>query len=306
MDAAESFRDLPGLVLLESARPGRTARWSFLTADPLEVIDAPTPGADPFAGARRLLRRLDPARPEVMTGEAEPPFLGGLAGYLGYDLGHALERLPTIASDDQGLPVLRLALHDWTIAWDRRTERAWLAGRPADGDQAGLERRLAAVRERLRTAARSPTRARSPAEGWRSDRTSTAPPEAGVEAIRAAIANGAIYQANPDPPPATPFAADPGPLPCPADRRSAMFAAYLDLGPKPRAESELGDRDRPAGPGRAGRSHRRRPSRSWRSTPRAGLRPTRSRGRGHAATRRRRTVRWPGSCSTVPRTGPRT
>ena len=116
MDVAEWFRDLPGLVLLESARPGRTARWSFLTADPLEVIDAPTPGADPFAGARRLLRRLDPARPVVMTGEAVPPFLGGLAGYLGYDLGHALERLPTIAPDDQGLPVLRLALHDWTIA----------------------------------------------------------------------------------------------------------------------------------------------------------------------------------------------
>ena len=36
MDVAEAFRDLPGLALLESARPGRNARWTFLTADPLQ------------------------------------------------------------------------------------------------------------------------------------------------------------------------------------------------------------------------------------------------------------------------------
>src|SRR5439155_1133435 len=51
--------------------------------------------------------------------------------------------------DDRGLPPLRLALHDWVIAWDRRTERAWLAGRAVDGDTKRLERRLAEVRARL-------------------------------------------------------------------------------------------------------------------------------------------------------------
>ena len=56
-----------------------------------------------------------------------PPFIGGLVGFLGYDLGHVLERLPSIAIDDQGLPPLRLALHDWVVAWDRRTGEAWLA-----------------------------------------------------------------------------------------------------------------------------------------------------------------------------------
>ncbi len=59
MDAAEAFRDLPGLALLESARPGRTGRWSYLTADPLAVIDAPAEGPDPFAEARALLARMD-------------------------------------------------------------------------------------------------------------------------------------------------------------------------------------------------------------------------------------------------------
>ena len=57
IDAAEAFRDLPGLVLLESARPGRNARWTYLTADPVAVLEAPSAGPDPFAVARRLVDR---------------------------------------------------------------------------------------------------------------------------------------------------------------------------------------------------------------------------------------------------------
>ena len=136
IDAAEALRDLPGLALLETARPGRRARWSYLTADPIEVLEAPAAGKDPFAAARRL--RRPPRRPRrnhpTRTWRDPPPFVGGLVGYLGYDLGHALERLPTIAPDDQGLPLLRLGLHDWVVAWDRRTGKAWIGGRALDGD----------------------------------------------------------------------------------------------------------------------------------------------------------------------------
>ena len=108
IDAAEAFRDLPGLVLLESARPGRNARWSYLAADPVAVLETPSAGPDPFAVARKLVARLD--RTMVIRAGA-PPFLGGLVGFLGYDLGAALERLPAIAPEDQDLPPLRLALH---------------------------------------------------------------------------------------------------------------------------------------------------------------------------------------------------
>ena len=84
----------PGLALLESARPGRNARWTYLTADPVAVLESPAAGPDPFAVARRLVARLD--RTVVVPADA-PPFLGGLVGFLGYDLGRALERLPSIA-----------------------------------------------------------------------------------------------------------------------------------------------------------------------------------------------------------------
>jgi para-aminobenzoate synthetase component 1 len=235
MDVAEAFRDLPGLALLESARPGRKARWSFLTADPVAVLESPAGGPDPFAEARRLVGRVDPAEPGPAPGDSTaPPFLGGLVGYLAYDLGHALERLPSIAIDDQGLPLLRLALHDWTIAWDRRDGRAWLAGRAIDGDVAALDRRLDEIRARLTgEGGRALTASELPVEGF-AFRSSLdrAAYEDGVEAVRAAIARGDIYQANLTRRLAAPYRGDPWPL-YRALRTGdpSLFAAYLDLGP---------------------------------------------------------------------------
>ena len=98
MDAAEAFRDLPGLALLESARPGRTGRWSYLTADPVAVLDAPAEGPDPFAEARALLARLDARRGRpTCRSPASPGARRSPAGSWatsGYDLGRRFERLP--------------------------------------------------------------------------------------------------------------------------------------------------------------------------------------------------------------------
>jgi len=232
IDAAEALRGLPGLALLETARPGRRARWTFLTADPIEVLDRPSPGADPFKAARRLVARLAAGTPETdLPGRDAPPFLGGLVGYLGYDLGHALERLPAIAADDQNLPALRLALHDWVVAWDRRTGATWIGGRAADGDAAALDRRLADIFERLRNPA--PAVARNEPVGPTAFTSSLdrAAYMAGVEAVRDFIAEGDIYQANLTRRLEAPFAGDPWPL----YRRlrtgdPSLYAAYLDLG----------------------------------------------------------------------------
>lgn len=235
MDAAERLRGLPGMALLESGRPGRNARWTFLTADPIAVLESPAPGPDPFASARKVLRRLCADRIE---GRDLPPFSGGLVGYLGYDLARSLERLPAIAAADQDLPILRLALHDWVVAWDRRTGRAWLAGRAVDERVARLDERLAAVRARLldpRAADPEGNPDPGPAFGlqFRSglDRAGF---EAGVAAVREDIARGQIYQANLSRRLRASFRGDPWAL----YRRlrtgdPAVFAAYLDLGPSP-------------------------------------------------------------------------
>jgi para-aminobenzoate synthetase component 1 len=238
MDVAERFGALPGLALLESARPGRTGRWSLLVADPVTVVDGPSAGRDVFVGARATLRRLHAGDPTVDAAAdgavpaALPPFAGGLVGYLSYDLGRRLERLPSIATADQPLPELRLGLYDWAIAVDRRTGIAWLGGRALDGDVARLGRRLDAVRAWL-DEDRVPASAHgieSPPPVFASE-TSREAWMASVEAVRAAIARGEIYQANLARRLTAPFTGDPWPV----FRRlrtgdPALFAAYLDLG----------------------------------------------------------------------------
>ena len=233
IDAAEAFRDMPGLVLLESARPGRNARWTYLTADPVAVLESPAAGPDPFAVARRLVARLD--RTVIVPADA-PPFLGGLVGFLGYDIGAVLERLPALAPADQDLPPLRFALHDWVVAWDRRTGHAWIGGRALDGDGRRLARRLDDVHARLTAPARTAAAGAPEAipggplifhSGL--DRRAY---EAGVTTVREHIALGDLYQANLTRRLETPFDGDPWPL----YRRlrtgdPSLFSAYLDLGP---------------------------------------------------------------------------
>jgi para-aminobenzoate synthetase component I len=240
IDAAEAFRDLPGLALLESARPGRNARWTYLTADPVAVLEAPAAGPDPFAVARRLLARLDPTH--VVPADA-PPFLGGLVGFLGYDLGHTLERLPSVTADDQGLPLLRLALHDWVVAWDRRTGHAWIGGRAIDGDMRRLARRLDDVHARLTmpsTAAGVGARPVMHATTGDQERLRFASGLSrgafmeAVDTVREHIAAGDIYQANLTRRLEAPFDGDPWPLYRHLRTGDpSLFSAYLDLGPSP-------------------------------------------------------------------------
>ena len=141
--------------------------------------------------------------------------------------------------------MLRLALHDWVIAWDRRTGAAWLAARAVDGDSARAEVRIRAVLERVAFLARRRGAGRRPEPRGRPGTTtprrrafvsgtSRARWVDGVEAVRSAIARGEIYQANLTRRLEARFAGDPWPL----FRRlrtgdPALFAGYLDLGPSP-------------------------------------------------------------------------
>ncbi len=244
LGAAERLRDLPGLALLESARPGRRARWSYLAADPLAVREAATDGQDPFAGARTLLASMEgSSTADGLAGAARPPFSGGLIGFLGYDLGRRLERLPTLAPADQLLLELRLGLYDQVVAWDHASGVAWLASR-AVGDDIGrmLDRRDAFAARLLdptsgptdRYAGPSPSsRPEEPPRRFRSN-LDRAAFMTRVGRVREEIERGELYQANVARRLEAPFEGDPWPL----YRRlrggdPVGHAAYLDLGPDP-------------------------------------------------------------------------
>ncbi|MBW3541460.1 MAG: aminodeoxychorismate synthase component I [Planctomycetes bacterium] len=131
--ALRAVADLPGVVLFDSALVReRLGRHSFLTADPFERFDVSSvqPGCNPFGPVREALQRFATAAiPEL------PPFQGGAAGMLGYELGRAWEVVPRAAADEFELPVMSLGLYDWTIGWDHTQGRAWLVshGFPATG-----------------------------------------------------------------------------------------------------------------------------------------------------------------------------
>jgi para-aminobenzoate synthetase component I len=131
------FLDLPYVLFLDSAATQHPdAHFSFLAADPVLVVRS--------KGAITEVRRsedpswssvsgdaLSTARSYLPSAAAEPvsglpPFQGGLAGYIGYDWGAMLERLPAPRYDDLAIPDLVLGLYDWVIAWDHRIGNAWL------------------------------------------------------------------------------------------------------------------------------------------------------------------------------------
>jgi para-aminobenzoate synthetase component 1 len=160
-EACARFLDQPYPLLLESARPDRdAARFSFLAADPSRLLRRRGPGADPFG---ELAAVLDAHRAEALPGL--PPFQGGAAGYLGYDLAHHLERLPEPRYDDLAMPDVCLGFYDWTLAWDHERGRTWLVstGFPERGtrQQVRAEQRAAEVRRRLAQGPRVPLPASS-------------------------------------------------------------------------------------------------------------------------------------------------
>ncbi len=155
MTAVRSFADWPGLLLLDSAATSSPrGRYSFLTADPSEFFSqaSPTYGSDPFAPLRMALEQF-PIEPVP----ALPPFQGGVAGMMGYELGRSWERVPTAGIDEFQLPVLAAGRYDWVLAWDHHQRRAWVivqtwpsSGVVSDADcHAAAQRRMEQVTARL-------------------------------------------------------------------------------------------------------------------------------------------------------------
>jgi para-aminobenzoate synthetase component I len=160
----EALESLPYRLFLDSASTrSRLGRYSFLAADPVAVVRSRAAGTafvDCVSGnVRSVTDPLATLRESIASHRAEPvpglpPFQGGAAGYVAYDWGLTLERLPAPRFDDLGLPDLVMGIYDWVLAWDHVLSRAWLisTGIPetsADTRAARAAERAALVRRRL-------------------------------------------------------------------------------------------------------------------------------------------------------------
>ncbi|MFC0216099.1 anthranilate synthase component I family protein [Paenibacillus chartarius] len=127
---------LPESFVLES---GRTGRYTYLGRQAASVIrgtgreasvSAPlgSSGSDPAAGCElggaplELVKRwLEPHAAPRPQGAGLPPFLGGCVGYWGYDIVRSLEKLPTVAARNEGIPDYAFLLVDELYIVDRET-----------------------------------------------------------------------------------------------------------------------------------------------------------------------------------------
>jgi len=114
------------VVLFESSliRPP-LGRYSFLAANPFEVLRIPVGeiSPKPFARISALLQKY-PAK----TISGLPPFQGGAAGLLSYELGRCFEVLPVPQRDEFQIPLAVIGFYRWVLAWDHVLNRCWFIG----------------------------------------------------------------------------------------------------------------------------------------------------------------------------------
>lgn len=191
LDLLEAWRDLPGLVALDSAHGekgwsgGGERRWSLVGVRPL-------PGARrarDLSGVRRAARAL--AREE---GDAVPgPFDGGFLGALAYDLGVVGE--PAFSPPDPwgSPPVVGGVYVDFAVL-DHVRDEAWLVLGEEPGDRRPPEpERRGELEARL---ASPPPRSDVRATGELVRHVTAREHERRVERARALIAAGELYQVN--------------------------------------------------------------------------------------------------------------
>lgn len=140
--AAWHLRAQPGLAWLDSSLAGgRLGRWSVVACAPrwtltargrqltrVEAGEAGTWDGDAIAALAAAVE----AEPAVVAppGLEAAPFLGGAIGYLGFELGRQIERLPATTVDDVGAPDLAVGWYDAALLWDEAAGSGRLVGRP--------------------------------------------------------------------------------------------------------------------------------------------------------------------------------
>lgn len=193
------------LTFLDSALSHELlGRYSYLTCDPFGSYIVADGRAswngqslkdEPWEVLRTLLAKYPQEhRPDL------PPFQGGAAGFLGYDLNRTLERLPVPAASARRLPQSILHFYDVVVSYDHRESRCWIVS--TGWPEQDPDRRAARARHRadefaaLLASPQLPlVDAQGPVGPWHSN-FSRAGYIAAVQRVIDLILAGDVFQAN--------------------------------------------------------------------------------------------------------------
>ncbi len=181
-------------VFLRHASGGgaRGTPWSFLSWGPTDVTTVRT-----IRSRRTLERALDPLRPDNMKGDRKGvPFIGGWAGVLGYEARSGIESKPKVRRSPLGFPALWFGFYQHVVAWNHRSNVAFVCTLGAnERDAAQRLRRIAKRVAKAKThgksmdAASPPNTSPQPAVP-RNEYTSL------IRAAKQAVLRGDIFQSN--------------------------------------------------------------------------------------------------------------
>lgn len=212
LDPLQAFAPWAGQgwsMLWDSARPDSAlGRYSFICVAPFQTLTVRdgrifTDGvaqdmaqdSNPFNRLETLLARHKlPSLPDL------PPFQGGAAGYIGYEMGRFLEHVshppPDELRDEFRLPDMAMGFYDQLIAFDEADRRAWIIARDCGvADAPGRLERLRAGLAKARAAPLAPPPDRFDIGAWSANFSRTAYEQA-VSRVIEYIISGDIFQAN--------------------------------------------------------------------------------------------------------------
>ncbi len=140
------FVQLPYAVFFDSCLPEQNqGRYDIMAAEPSEII---TDEKNIFSKIRKALED----RRDAMDGISKKlPFTIGAIGYLSYDIGRTLEKIPAIAIDDIALPKAVVGIYDWSIVVDHSEKKTYFNSlHPFDHSK--IKNILALLKQKPRTA----------------------------------------------------------------------------------------------------------------------------------------------------------
>ena len=186
-EVLSAFAEEPFALALLSGGGGPRGRWSYLARTPLRTLTIrPEHPGDAFAALAALLGRTLQANPDG------PPFQGGLAGLMSYELGARLESAGHTGHPDW--PQVVCGLYPAVLAFDHRDRRVLAVGR---GDSAAEARARAEVAlEPLTAAGRAVPASGAPlSDAFEAITPGEAYEHTVAEVVRR-IGEGEIFQAN--------------------------------------------------------------------------------------------------------------
>ncbi len=116
------FKDEDNSFILDSAMDEKKlGRYSFISSNPFKVLKYKNTTENPLDNLQNELNKYK------VENNTHLPFVGGAVGYLSYDLGNYIEKLPRTAVDDTDVYDLYFGLYDWVIVVDHLENKTYIA-----------------------------------------------------------------------------------------------------------------------------------------------------------------------------------